>query len=47
MTTRPSYQIVSATQHWRLINGRIYRDHIARRSDGILRLIALPDEVAA
>ncbi len=44
---RPSYQIVSATQHWRQIDGKWYRDYVARRSDGQLRLIAYPEAVSA
>jgi hypothetical protein len=40
---RPTYTIVSATQHWRIIDGRVYRDHIARTRDGSLRLVAFPD----
>jgi hypothetical protein len=44
---RPSYEIISATQHWRIINGRIYRDFIARRSDGQLRVVAYPEQDVA
>lgn len=38
------YDVINWTQHWRIINGRTYRDAVARRlSDGQLRLIAVPE----
>jgi hypothetical protein len=42
---RPSftYEILDRTNHYRIINGRTYRDCVARRlADGALRLIAVP-----
>jgi hypothetical protein len=45
---RPSsYQIVQLTQHYRRIGDRWYRDAIARRSDGELRLVAVPAPAVA
>jgi len=48
---RPSshftYTVVQWTQHYRMIGGAWYRDAIARRSDGALRLVAMIDEAAA
>lgn len=43
----PTFEILDRTTHFRLINGRWYRECVARRSDGQLRLIALPTEDAA
>jgi hypothetical protein len=43
----PSYQIVQWTQHYRIVDGRCYRDAIARRSDGSLRLVAVPAPAVA
>jgi hypothetical protein len=47
---RPSsgftYTVVQWTQHYRQINGAWYRDAIARRSDGALRLVSMLDESA-
>lgn len=44
---RPTFEILDRTAHYRFIEGRLYRDCVARRSDGQLRLIALPVAVAA
>jgi hypothetical protein len=44
---RPRYQILQPTQHWRIVAGQVRRDYIARRSDGQLRVISLPDRAAA
>jgi hypothetical protein len=42
------FEIVEWTQHYRLINGRWYRDAVARRTaDGALRLVSYPDTEAA
>lgn len=39
------YEIVQLTQHWRIIDGAVYRDAVARRlTDGQLRLISVLDE---
>jgi hypothetical protein len=40
---RPTYTIVSWTTHYRIINGRTYRDAVARTATGELRLVAYPD----
>jgi hypothetical protein len=41
----PGYDIVEWRQTWRIINGRYWRDCVARRlSDGELRLISVLDE---
>ena len=40
---RPTYDVVQWTQHYRRIDGRWYRDAIARRSDGELRLVSYPE----
>lgn len=42
-----TFTLLSPTQHWRLIGGVWHRDWVARRADGALRLVAMPDEVAA
>lgn len=44
---RPTYTIVSWTTHYRIIDGRIFRDAIARRADGALRVVAYPDTAVA
>lgn len=44
---RSRYTVVRPTNHWRIIDGRMYRDHIARRADGTLRVVAFPDGIAA
>jgi hypothetical protein len=36
------YVIVQQTQHWTIRNGRTYRDVVARRDDGQLRLVLVP-----
>jgi hypothetical protein len=43
----PTFEILDRTTHYRYIGGRLYRDCVARRSDGALRLIALPVRDAA
>lgn len=45
--SRPTFEILDRTTHYRFIDGRLYRDCVARRSDGELRLIALPVQDAA
>jgi hypothetical protein len=40
---RPTYTVVSWTTHYRIIDGRVWRDAVARRSDGELRLVSYPD----
>ena len=43
--TVAGYEIISLSQHWRLIDGAFYRDAVARRlSDGALRLVSVLDE---
>lgn len=38
------YQLEAWTQHWRIVNGRVYRDAVAiRLSDGQRRLVSFPD----
>lgn len=44
---RPTFEILDRTTHYRFIEGRLYRDCVARRSDGELRVIALPVRDAA
>jgi hypothetical protein len=48
---RPSshftYTVVQWTQHYRQIDGAWYRDAIARRSDGQLRLVSMLDAAEA
>lgn len=44
---RPTYTLLSWTTHYRIIGGRTYRDAVARRSDGSLRLVAYPDTAVA
>jgi hypothetical protein len=44
---RPTYTVVNWTTHYRIIDGRVYRDAIARRSDGALRLVSLLDAAVA
>jgi hypothetical protein len=42
------FELIEWTQHYRLINGRWYRDAVARRTaDGALRIVAYPDTEAA
>jgi hypothetical protein len=43
----PSFEVIEWTQHYRRINGHWYRDAIARRTDGALRVVAFPDTAAA
>jgi hypothetical protein len=43
----PAFEIVEWTQHYRLVNGEWYRDAIARRPDGQLRLVSYPGTAAA
>jgi hypothetical protein len=43
MRTGLGYELIQWTQHYRRIDGRWYRDAIARRSDGELRLVSYPD----
>ena len=43
----PAFEIVEWTQHYRRINGRWFRDAIARTSDGQLRLVSYADTAAA
>lgn len=43
----PALEIVEWTQHYRLVDGRWYRDAIARTSDGQLRLVSYADTAAA
>lgn len=38
-----TYVVETYTQHWRLIDGRWYRDAVVRLSDGRRRLFAIPD----
>lgn len=45
MSNRPAfrYEVLERTTHYRIINGRTYRDCIARRlADGQLRVIGIP-----
>jgi hypothetical protein len=45
MRNRPQfrYEIIERTTHYRIIDGRTYRDCVARRlSDGAMRLIGVP-----
>jgi hypothetical protein len=42
-----TYTVVSWTTHYRIIGGRVYRDAIARRSDGAMRLVAYPEAKVA
>lgn len=44
---RHPYTVVSWTTHYRLIDGRWYRDAVARNASGELRLVAFPDSEAA
>lgn len=44
---RHPYTVLQWTTHYRLINGRWYRDALARRPDGTVGLVAFPDEAAA
>lgn len=37
-----TYEILERTQHFRRVDGRWYRDCVARRSDGELRLLLVP-----
>lgn len=49
-STRPAaytYVVVEVSQHYRKIDGRWYRDAVARRSDGELRLISIPEPATA
>lgn len=41
-----TYTVVSWTNHYRIVDGRVRRDAIARRSDGELRVVSYPREVA-
>lgn len=41
----PGYDVIEWRQTWRIVDGRHYREAIARRlSDGCLRLISVLDE---
>lgn len=43
--TITGYRIIAWQQHWRLIDGHIYRDAIAVRiTDGSLRTIAVKED---
>jgi hypothetical protein len=45
MRNRPTFrfEILERTTHYRIVNGRTYRDCVARRlEDGALRLIGVP-----
>jgi hypothetical protein len=44
---RHPYTVVSWTTHYRIIDGRVYRDAVARNAAGELRLVAFPDTAAA
>jgi hypothetical protein len=44
---RHPYTVVSWTTHYRIINGRCYRDAVARTATGELRLVAFPEGAAA
>jgi hypothetical protein len=47
-SAEPQFELIEWTQHYRLINGRWYRDAVARRTaDGELRIVAYPDTAAA
>jgi len=41
-----TYRVREWTNHYRIIGGRVYRDAIALRSDGELRLVSYPREAA-
>lgn len=41
-----TYRVVEWKNHYRIIDGRVYRDAVARRSDGELRLVSYPREAA-
>lgn len=45
-SAEPAFEVVTWTQHWRRIDGHWYRDAVARVDDE-LRLVSIPDEVAA
>ena len=47
MRNRPSFTVVTWTTHYRIIDGRTYRDAVARTRTGELHLVAFPAEVAA
>lgn len=39
------YEVITLTNHWRIVGRTYYRDAIARRlSDGSVRLISIRDE---
>lgn len=41
---RPAYTVLSWTTHYRIVNGRIYRDAVARLAgDPRPRLVSFPD----
>jgi hypothetical protein len=42
VTRRDSFVILGATNHYRIVNGRSYRDFVVRMADGQRRIIARP-----
>jgi hypothetical protein len=47
-SAEPTFEVIEWTQHYRRINGRWYRDAIARRStDGALRVVSYLDQAVA
>jgi hypothetical protein len=45
MTGHPKFTIVQPTNHYRRVRtGEFWRDYVARRSDGALRLITCRDD---
>lgn len=47
MPSRYTYTVIQWTTHYRIIDGLVYRDAIARRSDGQLRQVSYLDGGAA
>lgn len=44
---RHPYTVVQWTNHYTIMNGRTYRDAVARRrTDGALRVVAFPEGVS-
>jgi hypothetical protein len=41
-----AFEVEQLTQHWRVINGRIYRDAVVVLADGSRRLYSLPEMAA-
>jgi hypothetical protein len=44
---RGAYSVVSATSHFRIVDGRTYRDHVVRLVTGELRIVAVLERSAA